>query len=619
MALNLNIISKLNDTGISQAEKALKKLTGVIATAFSVAAITNFAKESIAAAESVQVANQRLDQIAKSMGVFGSQTQAVTDRLKNYAQSNELLLATDAEVIKATQAKLLTFKQLAVTAGTVGGAFDRATAAAIDLAAAGFGSAESNAIQLGKALQDPIKGLSALRRSGITFTEAEKAKIKTLTESGKILEAQNLILQAIETQVGGTAAATATASEKMKLAFENVRETVGAALMPAFASLAEAMIPVSEKFAPVLAKSISDLVPAFQEFVGFIPRVVEALTPLVPAFVKIIGAIVELAVDLLPIFVEILDAIIPIIEDLVPLFLDLFQQAIRPLIPAVLDLVKAIAPIIEKIFPILVSLLLALLPPFLILLEELFIPLVPVVLELIDAFLPLIQTILPILADFLKVILIPVLLFTADILKTALVNAINIFKGAITGLSVFIKAFADVFASIWDGIKNVITGVVDFISNAITSMVNGAVSAINNVISLANQALSLISQVTSGAVNIKLPELPKLPTAPVGTKALAPTKTTTPTPPAKTPIKIPKLAAGGFVDMATLAVVGEAGPEIVMPLDRFMNTMAENKPGNTYQITINAGIGSDPVSIGRYVTDAIKRYESVSGKVFANA
>ena len=82
------------------------------------------------------------------------------------------------------------------------------------------------------------------------------------------------------------------------------------------------------------------------------------------------------------------------------------------------------------------------------------------------------------------------------------------------------------------------------------------------------------------------------------------------------------MAAGGFVQRPVSAIVGEAGPEVVMPLDRFEGLLGigNGKPqGNTYNITINAGVGSDPVSIGRYVTDAIKRYESVSGKVFASA
>jgi len=82
--------------------------------------------------------------------------------------------------------------------------------------------------------------------------------------------------------------------------------------------------------------------------------------------------------------------------------------------------------------------------------------------------------------------------------------------------------------------------------------------------------------------------------------------------------KIPQLAKGGVVmprPGGTLTNIAEAGrPEAVIPLDRLGNF-----GGSTYNITINAGVGSDPVSIGRYVSDAIKRYESVSGKVFASA
>jgi hypothetical protein len=83
------------------------------------------------------------------------------------------------------QAKLLTFGELAKSADQAGGAFDRATKAAIDMGAAGFGTAEMNAVQLGKALNDPIKGVAALAKSGVTFTEQEKEKIKTLVESNK--------------------------------------------------------------------------------------------------------------------------------------------------------------------------------------------------------------------------------------------------------------------------------------------------------------------------------------------------------------------------------------------------------------------------------------------------
>lgn len=603
--INLPIIAKFDDKGIKEAQSAfgglgssLGKIAGLVAAAFSVRAITNFAKESLAAAEGVQVANNRLDQIAKSMGIFGEQTQQVSDRLKSYAEANELTLATDAEVIKATQAKLLTFKELAGTADEAGGAFDRATQAAIDLAAAGFGTAETNAVQLGKALNDPIKGITALRRAGITFTESEKEKIAALVESGNLLEAQNVVLKAIETQVGGTAAATATASKRMALAFDNVKETVGAALMPAFASLAEAMIPIAEQIAPVLGDAITKLVPSFQEFAGFIPKVVEALVPLIPSLLDIAGAILDLAVELMPVFIEVLDTIIPILENLIPLFLDLFEQAIAPIIPAILDLVEALAPVVEEIFPLLAELLAILIPPLLILLEELFIPLIPVVLELIEAFMPLIEEVLPVLADILTTIVFPVLLFLADIFKVVLIGAIGLFQAGLEGLGTFVSGFATTFKNVWSGISSFMKGIINGILGFIQGLVNGVISGVNAVIRAINSLRFTIPSWVPGlggqSIGFNLPTLGN--------------------------VNIPRLAEGGVVmpqPGGVLANLAEAGqPEAVIPLDRF------NGLGNkdvTYNITVNAGLGTDPVSLGREIVNAIKRYERTSGPVFAGA
>jgi hypothetical protein len=78
--------------------------------------------------------------------------------------------------------------------------------------------------------------------------------------------------------------------------------------------------------------------------------------------------------------------------------------------------------------------------------------------------------------------------------------------------------------------------------------------------------------------------------------------------------KIPAMAAGGIVTGPTLALIGEAGPEAVVPLSGRNAGM-----GTTYNLTVNAGMGADGAVIGREIVDAIKRYERVSGPVFASA
>lgn len=289
-AVNVVLKSVFDDKGIRNAQAEFSKVGKSVGVAFAAvgaaialagAAAVRFGGDAIKAAEGVRQANDRLAQVNKSMGLFGDQTSQVTQRLINFAEANELTVAVDAEVIKSTQAKLLTFKDLASTADETGGAFDRATMAALDLAAAGFGSAETNAIQLGKALQDPIKGLTALRRAGVTFNEQEKENIKTLVESGKTLEAQNVILKAIETQVGGTAAATATSSEKMRLAFENIKEEVGAALLPAFDDMVDV---VTRDLTPALEEVAKDvgpiLVKGLEIIAGVLKDATDESTPL---------------------------------------------------------------------------------------------------------------------------------------------------------------------------------------------------------------------------------------------------------------------------------------------------------------------------------------------------
>ena len=245
MAIYIPIVSEFKSTGIDKAKKEFKSLEGAGAKAGFIlkksflpatAALGAFGGFMVAAAkgaEDARIANEKLGSVLDTMG-YGK----ATDRVSAYAESLEKTIAVDADVIKATQTKLATFGELTKSVGKAGGAFDRATKAALDMAAAGFGTSEGNAVQLGKALQDPIKGLAALAKSGVTFTDQEKEKIKTLVESGRQLEAQEMILKAIEGQVGGTAEASASSFDKMKFALAGVSDTFGDMLLPVIDAIA---------------------------------------------------------------------------------------------------------------------------------------------------------------------------------------------------------------------------------------------------------------------------------------------------------------------------------------------------------------------------------------------
>jgi len=166
-------------------------------------------------------------------------------------------IGIDDELIQKTANLLLTFKQVQNQVGEGNDIFNRAVTTAQDLGSV-FGSAEAGAMQLGKALSDPIAGITALRRAGINFSAQQKEQIKTLVQSGQTLEAQKLILDEVESQVGGTAEATATDFGRMQVAIENVAEQLGTLLLPYLETFANfvttTIVPVLTEFGDIVGE-----------------------------------------------------------------------------------------------------------------------------------------------------------------------------------------------------------------------------------------------------------------------------------------------------------------------------------------------------------------------------
>jgi hypothetical protein len=128
----------------------------------------------------------------------------------------------DDEAIGSAQAMLLTFKQIQ------GVQFDKATEAVLDLSTAMGTDLNSAALQLGKALNDPIGGISALSRAGVQFSNDQKKVIKALVETGDVAGAQQVILRELEGQMGSAAEAARNtfggALQGLSNAFDNLLE-----------------------------------------------------------------------------------------------------------------------------------------------------------------------------------------------------------------------------------------------------------------------------------------------------------------------------------------------------------------------------------------------------------
>lgn len=152
----------------------------------------------------------------------------------------------DDEAIQSGENLLLTFTKVRNETGKGNDVFDQAVQVMADVSTAMGIDTSTAAIQLGKALNDPIRGVGQLRKVGVSFTEAQRDQIKTLVESGRAIDAQKMILRELQTEFGGSAEAAGKTLPGqltiLKNTFNNVAGDLVANFMPSIASAATAVL-----------------------------------------------------------------------------------------------------------------------------------------------------------------------------------------------------------------------------------------------------------------------------------------------------------------------------------------------------------------------------------------
>jgi hypothetical protein len=140
-------------------------------------------------------------QLAAAIASTGGAADRTLEQLNQHAAALQKITNVGDEATNAMQGVLLTFTQIQ------GSVFDRATAAVLDLSTAMGTGLNAAALQVGKALNDPVLGMTALSRSGIQFTQAQKDVVAAMVETNNVAGAQAIILDELEKQFGGSAAA----------------------------------------------------------------------------------------------------------------------------------------------------------------------------------------------------------------------------------------------------------------------------------------------------------------------------------------------------------------------------------------------------------------------------
>jgi phage-related minor tail protein len=491
MAISLPIVSKFDDKGVKQAESGLDKLSSGVVGLAKIGAAAAAATAAVGVAWVVNSAKQLMEieklnaQTEAVIASTGSAAGRSIEQINKLNASLEKLTGIEAEVIQEGQNMLLTFTQIK------GDQFDAATEAALNLSVALGKDMQSSAMLVGKALNDPIAGLSALSRAGIQFTDDQKATIASLVELGDVAGAQTIILGELETQFGGSAEAFGETTAGMIAKFQNelgeLGESIAAGLMPA----------------------IDDMLPQLIAFVDEMQA-----NPEFQAFVEELGQS----------FADMLPKLMPVLENFTTMLMEVLP-GINPLLEIMGGLLGTVAETME--------------------------------------------------------------LVTADSgdLFSSWSDLAYIIENVNSGLADWNDFIDDITVD-----TNAMGPVVESVLNAINTALNPVASGLKAIADLIKFINGTPVKNFQGNANLSI-------------------RTTG----AQRPF-----AEGGIVTRPiSNALVGEAGPEAIIPLDRFDDVVGR-RGGNTINIVVNGGLDSS-AAIGEAVVNSIRKYERTSGAVFARA
>jgi len=323
--------------------------------------LTAFAAKAIPAAIE---SRQALAQVNASLASMGPVAGRTSEQLQSLAGDLEnISLFDDDDILKSVTANMLTFGNIS------GEAFDRAQLAAVNLSAKLGQDLQASTMQVGKALNDPVRGVTALMRVGVSFTAQQKEQIKAMVAAGDAAGAQAMILSELEKQFGGAAEAQrkATPDAAAQQQWRKFQEVVGEIAL-------KALPPLTNMLTSLLT-GFNSLDPSVQSFIvggagiaAILGPVVLVLGTLISGVGKAIPVIRALggAMTLLglnPVFLTIAalvggvyqawqnwDKIKPIIDGVGNAVSNWWNDNVQPIMTFVVNKVKQVAGIFEEYF-----------------------------------------------------------------------------------------------------------------------------------------------------------------------------------------------------------------------------------------------------------------------------
>lgn len=237
--------------------------------------------QALGALETQIQAEARLESVIRSTGGAAGFT---AGQLKQMAKELQAVTNFGDETTIAAQAMLATFVNIK------GDQFQGAIKAAQDMSTVYEQDLKSSIIQIGKALNDPIKGITALSRVGVQFTKEQRAEIANLVNAGKEAAAQQVILNELQVEFGGAAEAAASPFVQLGNRIGDVWERIGAAIEPIALAVVQGIDEMMTMFDELAADpAIQELGRQLtEEFVLAVKLAAEAMKSLATVFSEVL-------------------------------------------------------------------------------------------------------------------------------------------------------------------------------------------------------------------------------------------------------------------------------------------------------------------------------------------
>lgn len=231
-------------------------------------------KDIIEKASSSQQALSQMDTVLKSTGDASGLTKK---QLMDLADAQGRVTKFSKDTNLETENLLLTFTNIK------GNIYEQALPAINDMSQALGQDTKSSAIQLGKALNDPIKGITALSRVGVSFTSEQKAQITAMEKAGNVAGAQSIILKELQKEFGGSAeAAGKTFGGQLAILKNNLSEVaiqLGSVLIPHLTSFFTNINNHMPQIQQSIGGAIAYVMPKFKEWIQIIGQIAGELLP----------------------------------------------------------------------------------------------------------------------------------------------------------------------------------------------------------------------------------------------------------------------------------------------------------------------------------------------------